>query len=540
LKSGQASLDGQPPVDLQDGGYTNEAIAPSGDHTFSLTQGNAKLEFSFRADAGRIVNITPPVKAKDLDTVVIASLGARARVYASDPALKGGLNQLTPQTIPLDGLDLGEITANAELKLDDGKSPRTLPLEIGNAPTLTIWLASDPNLGTLALEVRVTGAEAVFDKRKPRSLNQGKNYFGAEPGTHTLHITRDGFDAIDRKFELKKGPPFALLIDGWKPVIRTSSLLIEGATRDAEVLIDGNARGRVNAEGVYSLNELPPGPHVIILRKADFEEKQLSRVFTVGQSVHISGAEAQLTAFGTLEFRVFPPNASITYRRADEGQARAAENVKVLHVRAGSYVVTAIADGYLPHQPEMVTVEPGKSLPIVWTLSRVDTTPPPPLPPTPTSHFQDPGAWIQDGASWAHKSPDIGWMRAKQGMFEMEFRRQTSKKGLIFVKTRRVDWVADYKDARNFVEYSFDFGSLVRQAIVNGKTLPKADNPLPSGKASGSSYTLQIEIGAEQIVIRDPQGRELDRYPRPNRTAPLGKFGFKGELVMDIKKAEER
>src|SRR5581483_5799638 len=143
LKSGKVSLDGQPPVDLQDGNFVSDAIPLSVDHTFSLIQANKEsLAFPFRAEPGGIVTLTGPVKANNVDAVVIANLASRARVYASGGSLKGGLKDQPTQLISPTGLELGQVAANSELTLDDGKSPRTLPLEAANAPTLTIWLAS--------------------------------------------------------------------------------------------------------------------------------------------------------------------------------------------------------------------------------------------------------------------------------------------------------------------------------------------------------------------------------------------------------------
>src|SRR5260370_1264565 len=94
-----------------------------------------------------------------------------------------------------------------------------------------------------------------------------------------------------------------------------------------------------------------------------------TRVFTAGQTVRINGLEGQLTSsFGSLEFRVTPPGASITYKRADETQSHSAENGKSARVRAGHYVVTATATGYRAHA-ETVTMEFGKSLPVEWILT---------------------------------------------------------------------------------------------------------------------------------------------------------------------------
>ena len=175
LKSGNVKLDEKEPVELQDGNFASDGISLSGEHTFVLSQaGKESLSFSFRAEPGGLVTLSGPVKAKDVNAVVIASLASSAHVYASDSSVKGGLKDTTPQPIPAEGLELGGITANSELTLDDGKSHRTLPMEVGNAPALTIWLAGDPNLGALEVEVRPAGAERSLDRRQGEDSPFGK------------------------------------------------------------------------------------------------------------------------------------------------------------------------------------------------------------------------------------------------------------------------------------------------------------------------------------------------------------------------------
>ena len=151
------------------------------------------------------------------------------------------------------------------------------------------------------------GAELSLDGRPPRPLHAGKNYRGLEPGPHTIRVSKEGYEPVVRPVEVKKGEMFHLGVIELKPVIRTASLVIEGATREAEVLIDGTARGVVGSDGSFKVDDLSPAAHTITLRKADYEDKQISRTFAVGQPVRISGAEGQLTPFGILEFRVTPP-----------------------------------------------------------------------------------------------------------------------------------------------------------------------------------------------------------------------------------------
>jgi len=537
LKSGKVSLDGQPPVDLQEGNFLNEAVALSADHTFSLIQeGKESLVFSFRAEPGGMVTITRPIKAKDVNAAVISNLAARARVYVSDGSLKAGVKDQTPQPIPADGLEFGEITPSTEIRLDDGKSPRPLPLEVGNAPMLTISLVSDPNQGTIPVEARVPGTEVSVDGRKPRLLRPERNYLGLEPGSHILRFSKEGYEAADRKVDLKKGEILPVVDVELKPVVRTATLAIEGATRDAEVLIDGTSQGVVGGDGSIRLDNVSPGGHNITLRKADFEDKQLSKEFTVGQTVRISGAEGQLTPFGTIDFRILPRTANVTYKRVDEAQTHPAENGKALPARPGRYVVTATANGHQP-RGETVTVDSGKPLIVEWSLVAAEepkkASPAPPKQTGARDYSQDPAAWTQDGTWWVHKGLDVGWLSNNQGVYLIEFRRQTTKGA--FEKTRHVDWVIDERDPGNRIDYSFDFGNLERRATVGGISERKATKvKVPPAAASGDSYALQIEIGPDRVVIKDAQSRVLDQYERPNRTEPLGRFGFKGEVALRI------
>ncbi len=539
LKAGKVSLDGQPAVDLQDGGFGNDGVSLSADHTVSVVQsGKPVLDFSFRAEPAGMVTLSAPPKAKDIDAVLIANLGSRARVYVSDSSLKGGLKDQPPQPIPPEGLELNDLNGNTEFVLDDGKSPRPVPIEVGNAPSLAIWLTSNPNSGTFVIQVNVPNADLYIDGRKRRQLREGTNYIGLEPGTHAISVAHDGYEpAPEQKVELKKGEVRPLAAFNLKPAVRTASLVIEGATRDAEVWIDGRQVGSVGGDGSFQSNEVSPNVHTITLKKADYEERELTRNFTVGQALRISGPEVLLTAFGTVDFRVSPASATVTYKRADEAQTHSAENGKTVHVKAGRYTVSATAAGVRP-RTDTVSVESGKTLMIDWPLASAEevkkAAPQQPKQTTVSKdYFQNTSAWEQDGDKWSHDGDGIGWMRNNQGAFTMEFFKKTSKIGFI-KRTKRVEWVIDQKDDNNHLDYAFEFGSLERRATVDGKALPR----VKIATGGGESYTLQIDIRPERITIRDAQGKELDQYQRPNPSEPVGKFGFKGDVELAVRKAE--
>jgi serine/threonine-protein kinase len=536
LKSGQVSLDGQSPEDLQDGGFAKDGLALSLEHTVSLLQfGQESLAFSFRAEPGGLVTLASPTKSKDLSTVLIASLASRAMVYATDRSLRGGLKDTSPAQIPDEGLPLNALGENAEFVVDNGKATRPLPIEAGNAPTLTVWLASDPNFGNITVEANVLDGEIVIDGRKlKKPLHPGKNYLALQPGMHKIQLSKEGYEPAVQDIEVKKGDLLRLPAFVLKLVARTASLVIDGATRDAEVWIAGAKVGNVQSDGSFRWDNVTPGEHTVLLKRGDFEDRQFSKTFTAGQTVHLSGQEGQLTAWGTLDFRISPQSASVTYRRSDETPPHSAENGRSVRLKQGSYTVSASADKYGTRFGPF-TVEPGKTTAVDWTLSPTEpvrTAPPPPPPPAPDP-FQDPKAWSQEGVWKVHKEEGMGWLRANQGEYRIEILRQTTKILGIKKATKRVDWVIDQKDQANHIDYSFDFSNVTRRVTVGGKQQQPVKKPVAAG--SGESYTLRIEIGQARIVIRDAQGKEVDRYDRPNSGDPLGQFGFRGDVALVLR-----
>jgi eukaryotic-like serine/threonine-protein kinase len=543
LKAGKVTFDGQE-SDLSDGAFINEAVSLSTSHTLSLSQsGKESLSVGFGGDPGRLVTLSGPIVTKDLKTVLISDLGSHARVYSSDPSLKGGMKDQTPQPIPTEGLELNVTDGNTEFMLDDGKSPQPVPFELSNAPALTIWIASDPDLGRLQIEANVPDADLFIDGRKRRPLRPGKNDYSLEPGTHTIRVAKEGYEGPpEQKVDLKKGDRIEVPRFDLRLMPTTALVVIEGATPDAEVLVDGLHEGTIGADGSFRIGALNPGNHAFILRKDNFEPKQFARSFTAGQTVTIAGSDAQLTPFGALDFRVSPPSAGLTYQRLEEPQPHAVQNGRTVPLRAGRYLIRASADGYTARQ-DTIEVQPGKTQSIDWMLAMIvepkkaPSAPAPPITLT-KNDFADPDSWRLEGAELVHRGDNVSWLKSNQGIYLIRILRQKANR--VFVKTtRRVEWITDQKDSGDHVDYRFDFGSpgsLERQATPGGKGETK--RKVQVSDASGESYMLRIEISPESIVVKDESGRELDRYHRPNPSEHLGKFGFKGDVALVIQRVE--
>jgi serine/threonine protein kinase len=536
LKSGKVSLDGQAGIDLVDSSFSSDDIGLSTDHTFSLTDnGKTILSFSFRAEPAALITLSTPLKATDADVAVVSSFGSHARIYASQNSAKAGLKDQA-EPIPQEGLDLPEIGGNTEIWLDAGKAQMPLPIGVGNAPTLMIRrLANDAVDATLTIEVKTDGVSMSVDGRKAVPLQVGQNYRGTAPGHHVLRFVKDGYDSQELPIDLQKAEIRRLPAPQLKPTIRTAFLVIDGATPGAEILIGGTPRGTVGADGSLARIEVEPGDHTMTLHKENFVPKDLPRSFVIAQTVHISGPDAQLTPFGTLDFRIIPANAAIYYRIGADSLP--AESGKTKVVRPGRYTIAADAVGYETLHRE-VQVDPGKTTVVDFAMTAIPAappTPPKPAPPLQTpEYFADPNSWTsQDDGWWVHKGGESR-LKSNQGLYVVRFRRQ---KGGVLKRVRTVEWMTDLHDANNQIAYSFDFSSLERKVTIDGSTVT-AKHKLAPASVTGDTYAVQIDINPERIIIRDGTGQVLDQYPRPKSAASLGAFGFKGEVELTLRKVE--
>src|SRR5262249_32303791 len=153
------------------------------------------------------------------------------------------------------------------------------------------------------------------------------------PGQYTLRAEREGYNPETQPVTLKKADSQTLQI-ALKPVVKPTSLSIDGAPAGAAIVLDGKPFATTDSSGRYE-NEggIPEGTHSVVLRKESYEERVLgSQTFAAGQPVRIDGT---MTPFGFLEFTV-PANTTVKWRSPDgtvngEGDGRSPAHLKSAH-----------------------------------------------------------------------------------------------------------------------------------------------------------------------------------------------------------------
>ncbi len=527
LKSGQAIVDAKT-IGLQEGNLILGDISP-GDHTLKIVDGGKELvSFSFSFQPAKLVDLGGPVQAKDVPAVVVSSLGHTAKVWAS-AGLKGSRGGGIPLPIAPEGLTLENVAPGSnDFIVDDGKSAHTLAIDAAAAPILTVSLGSERTTGTVVVHANVPDAKVVVNGvALKRPMANGVRIISLEPNVYRVKVVSPGFqDPGEQTVEIKQGDSksleFALL-----PVIRKGILMLDRFPADAEVLVDGTKVGNTASDGTFK-TEIVAGSHTLAFRKSGYEETSVTREFKADATLALSG-DILTRMPGSATFRVTPLNAKISYRREGETQVHDASNGQTISLGPGNYLVTAEADKYKSRQ-QSVTVQSGKTSVVQWTLATVEKQE--------TNNgrtiantLEAPSEWTVEDGWWQHVVPDFGWFRLNRGQITLDILRKSST--VVFIKkSRRVEFDIDYQDEGNRISYTLDEHQLHRRAYVGGVAGQEAK--AGHGMEALKVYRVKIEISPDRIVIRDRSGKALDEYIRPKPEAPLGKFGFRGEVALSI------
>ncbi|MEB2361550.1 MAG: protein kinase [Bryobacterales bacterium] len=531
LKTARVSFDDQPAGELQEGSFVTDGVSYSA-HTFRLHEGSGELlTVQFQARPGELPLLSAPVSVRNTQAVVVTQLGSRARIYATQP-LQVGRTTGSLQTVPGDGLELTGLSSSTNtILLTDGKDSRQISVEMSNAPLVSVWLTSDRNIGTVIVESNVPDAQVIVDGRpRTRPLRDGRAVLALEPGRHSIRLSKEDYEDVpEQTVEIRKGDSQRLAFE-LKPVVRTSSLSIEGATPGADVLLDGARIGRTGPDGTFSQADITPGRHTISLRRENFEERLIQETFTGGATVTISGGSGQLRAFGSVMAKVSPPDATITLKREGDMQSRTTKSGQSISLPAGKYQLSAQSAGHTSRL-ETIAIEPGKQTAIDWVLAATPTEAKAAPPPKESAgYFENPSAWKKYGEWWMRDRPGMAWFAVNRGSFLIDFLKQSGR--VLFVRTsKRIEWVVDYKNQDNQIAYSLDGKTIHRRQLVAGKTI--SETRQPAAGCDGDICRLEIEITPAHVVIRSGSGKFIiDDVKRPDPSAALGRFGFNGEVVL--------
>jgi serine/threonine protein kinase len=513
LQTGAVQLDGNPGGELQGGELVLDSVLP-GRHKLAVTGQHAQATFEFETAPGTMPTLTAPLFAEELKVVLFANLGTRGRVYTNFGPINITVDGQPAGTAGPEGLELTNLTTGRhDLLLGEGQDQRSVVIEVGAVPAVTAFMSSDRNAGTLVVVTGEDNVRVLIDGMEFRRTTQRGQLRipNLDVKGYSIQVAKQGFLPVPpQRAEIRKGEETRLEFH-LSPVPSVASLQIQGAIPGAQVVLDQRVLGIVREDGSFTASNLSPGDHSIEIRKEQFRPRRLTRSFAAGDTVRLAGNEVLLeSAQGVLHLDVSPPDAQVTIARVGDPQARAIREA-TLNVPEGTYILRAQA----PHfSPRSVTVRVGagesKTVDLHLAGERKGDT----------GEWEKPEGWTRDG----------NWAIRKGGGFVLYRAVPTAGRFVMTValrKGRRLQWVLNHLDDRNYVLFQTDKKLFYRSVVRNGTTQELAKVPI--GVAYNGYYTIQIRVAANSIQHEVFDGKNwvpVDSWTEPGMNLAGGKFGL--------------
>jgi hypothetical protein len=512
VEGGKVTLDDNPAADLQDGQFSLENLAP-GKHSLKIAGAHEQAAIALDAQSGAAPNVES-VAAKEVIAVTVAAMGNHAKVQSSAGSARVAVDGKAAGQTGATGLELSDLSAgNHELTVGEGKDLRSMVLGIGPAPMLTVFLKSDRNAGTLVLVTGEDGVHVFIDgKEYRRRTERGQLRIGNLPvKDYAIRVFKDGFlQEAEQHASIRKGEELKVEFK-LKPVPHLASLAISGAMAGAQVLLDGNAVGTVQDDGTFRDGSVSPGEHIVEIRKEPYKPRKIDKRFEAGSAVQLIAADVTMEKPpSTLRVTVSPADAKVMIARA--GEAPRALSGDSLALPDGTYTLSAHAANYVD-KSVTVSLGIGDTKEVGLILTKV------------APKILGMGDW-DDPAGWLAVN---GWYERRGGNF-IGFKPAKTDGVFVFTaelrKAKRVQWVAQYTDDRNYLLFQMDKKSFYRVAVVNGKEnrLSTVAYTVPKG----NSLTLEVDIASGTIIHKLYDGSKwsiIDSWTE-DRQFGNGKFGF--------------
>ncbi|MGH9667773.1 MAG: carboxypeptidase-like regulatory domain-containing protein, partial [Bryobacteraceae bacterium] len=522
---GRVALDEQQPKDLQEGQLILDGVK-DGKHIARVTTQSGELSFTFDVTAGKAPAIDGPVAAKNLIAVLVTGSGNQAHITTSSPMLKIALDGQAQGEAGPGGLSLNNVTpGDHELAIGEGKDEKKLVVSFGPAPTLTAFLKSDVNAGTLVISTGEDDTSVFLNNKEYRRKTQRGQIRVQWLGNVSVRVSKPGFqDVPAQQASVKKGEETRLEFT-LKALPKLAVLQIRGGVPGTQVLLDQQSLGAIGPDGTLSHAKVSPGDHVVELRRDRFAPKKLQRTFKAGETVALSGNDLILTAaLASVQITVVPASAALSYRHADEPQSFDIKGTSV-QLPTGVYTFTAKAPGF-GEKSERVVVMAGETRSVDLRLSQENVA-------APVTHigtmadWREPGSWQknEDGV-FVHRGGNFVQYKITPTAGVFQFTVELLKGGGIF-HGGRIRWFLNFKDARNYALFEMDKKNLAPKDVVDGKSTDR--EKAQHDEDPNNRYTMEIEVGPGRVITRVRAGQQwavLDDWKEPSRDFTKGTFGF--------------
>ena len=507
--TGKVLLDDQPAFELDSAQWTAEHVS-AGPHQLKFAGPQAEASFAFTAAPGSVPVVNGPLSAKGVHAVVVSNSANHLHVYYSDPHAKASLDSQPDAEIGNDGIDIPNVGLGPhQLNLSSATDHHSVAIDVGAAPTLSAFLISDQDIGTLLVVTGEDDAQVYLNNQLQKKTTKGGQLRipNLAPKGYTIRVAKNGFqNPPEQQVTIRKGDS-AKLNFALAPFLHAASLAIDGLGSGTSILLDGVVVGTQQADGKFRFPSVAPGDHAIELRREHYNPKILHKHFVAGSTLAVSSSEATMdAAAGQLKITFSPADAVVTLGIDGQAPTNIISGMPVT-VAPGTYQLTARVGNF----PRTVPVEVvAGELRNIGPLSLA------------------PGGMQELGDATAWKA-DQGWFVHRGGGFVLN---SSSIAGTfvfssILDKGKLLQWVFNYTDDRNYELFQMDDNFFYRSEVRDGKKTEEAKIPFKTDKKK--ARTFQIVVTPNRIVHQLQQGAgwaSLDSWIRPDGNLSSGKFGF--------------
>ena len=519
LTEGSVQLDGAPAGQVQESGVDVAGITP-GTHQLAIQSGSARASMSLELAPGALPKITGPIDTTGLRGFVVTQYGGQAHVYGNTPGFRASLDGKPAGNLDTNGLDFTDLSTGTHELLLDGPAGQHDRIVFDAQPSAAVYasLRTNRNVGELRVTASEDDAEVYINGEKyKRKTTHGRLLIYLTPKQYTVRVQKDGFAPVEQTVNMKTGEETAA---DFKLLPAKATLSVRHAPPGSDVLVDGNRIGKTGADGSLTVATLEPGKHSVSIRHDDFKPFTSDELLASGKTLELEGALEGLT--GTVNIEVAPAGvaAKLRVRREGESQDRDVTGTS-LSLPEGSYTITGSAPRY-QDVTASVRVTARRTVSASLTFKPVEGSGGGAGKGGGTFNLTDwqktPG-WTLEGGVLVHRGGDFV-------LAPMDITQGTLQFSLLSLKGKRLEWVAGYRDPKNYYLFQVDDKNFIRSEVVNGKRTELAKVPHSSDRKKyiGISITISPK-GITHSIAHDQQWQVIDNWESSEPLAH-GKFGF--------------
>ncbi|MBV9304276.1 MAG: hypothetical protein JOY53_19365 [Acidobacteriaceae bacterium] len=296
LVPGTVSIDGNQPQELKDGELVLDKLEP-GEHSIKVSgqSGNASFGYDVTGEVAPRILASP--SATNVMAVLVSSENGTARLVTNAEDSEVLLDGKPAGQVGSDGLTLSDLgNTDHELQVTQGKDRQRFVLTYTPAPTLTAYIKSDPNTGTVVIVTGQDGVDvSINGKLYRRKTDRGQIRIpNLAVGDYTLSVHEQGFiDPPPETVHIKKAEETRVEFH-LQPVPAIATLQIKGALPGTMVYLDNELAAAIGADGAANISNVKAGDHLIELRRDQALTKRFEHTFRTGEVIVLSGPDVML------------------------------------------------------------------------------------------------------------------------------------------------------------------------------------------------------------------------------------------------------